>query len=176
MDADTVCVRPIEFQDGYLLPRASGAFNNSSLRMPAGSEALNRILEHIEDPEKIPYWMSLEHRRRLEASPPHLRLHRAGKLKRISFGPQALSFVITETGEDKYAAESDIYAPVPWWMTDAFFCPPGGAALWISDQTQVVHLSASRIGSWHINRIPLEGSFMRQMLDLTGYIPERLRS
>lgn len=176
MDSDIVCICPVEFENGYLLPRDSGSINNAALRLPPDSEMLNSILEHIEDTSKVPFWLNPAQRRRLQESPPNLRLLRAGKLRRISYGPLALTGVAPTTGEDKFASAAEVYSPLPWWMTDALFCPRGGARLWITDKTQVVHLTASRIDGWHRNHMPLQGSFMKEMLDEVGYAPKGMRS
>ena len=176
MDSDVICLRPIEFEDGYLLNRDSGSINNAALRLPPDSEMLNTILEHIENTDRIPFWMNPAHQRQLQASAPNVRLLRAGRLRRISFGPLAMTGVSKATGEDKFASSAEAYSPLPWWMSDAFFCPRGGARLWITDKTQAVHLTSSRIDSWHRNHMPLPGSFMKEMLDDVGYVPKGMRS
>lgn len=171
MDSDMLSVSPLNLNNGYAMSWSgpNGQINNAALRLPKDSKALEYLLEHVENPERIPKWMKREHRVKLENIPLQRRVLAQGKLHRIVYGPRGLNHALQLTGESEFASPMEAYSPVPWWLTDLFFSPKGGVDAYITPQTRVIHLFQDQIRKWHINRPPAAGSYLDQYMLTRGF-------
>lgn len=171
MDTDILSYAPLQIKDGYLIAGSGDStdVNNASLRLPADSPALNLMLEYIENPKLIPEWMKRPHQRQLQDMPLQDRLLAQGQLMRIVYGPKGLTHIMEKTGEHKFAQPGDVLAPVPWVLTDVFFNPKGGVEGWLTERTQVIHLFADQLRSWHKNRPIPPGCFIDQYMTKIGF-------
>jgi hypothetical protein len=172
MDSDMLSISPITLNQGYAMSWSSpgGQINNAALRVPQDSDALQYLINHIEDPELIPEWMNRDHRAKLKELAPDRRLLAQGKMLRIVYGPRGLNHALQKTGESEFASPMEAYSPVPWWLTDLFYSPKGDAvAPYITEDTRVIHLFNDQIRKWNKNRMPPEGCFLDQYIKQSGF-------
>ena len=100
VDTDCICHRPFTPKDGYLVGYESPTtVNNAVVRLPKDSAALTLLLDRLNDPGFVPPWLKRAHRRKLQDLPEGAQLLAAAKLVPPVFGPQALTWALTETGE-----------------------------------------------------------------------------
>lgn len=170
MDIDVLSYRPIRLNQGYLMSDSYGAqINNSSLRLPKDSPALDMLINYIEDPSSIPPWLRERDRKQLETIDLEERLVTQGALMRIVYGPRGLDHCVRATGEAQYAYAADVLIPVPWYLSDVFFNPKGGVEGWITKHTQVIHLYKSEMRRWNRNRPLPPGCFLDQYIKDSGF-------
>lgn len=176
MDADMLSIKPVTPIDGYLIPGCDpgGQLNNAALRLPKDSEALQVLLEHIENPTLIPDWMDSRHKRLLKNTAVDDRLLEQGRMLRIVYGPRGLTYALEKTGEAKFAMPKEALAPIPWWLTDLFFSPKGGTELYFTEDTVAVHLFAAQLRKWHRNQPLRSGSFMGEYVRKIGFVGKRV--
>lgn len=161
VDTDCLCYRPLEPRDGYLIGHESPTtVNNAVLRLPRDSAALALLIKHLNDPEFIPPWLKWSRRQKLMDLPEGEQLLAAARMVPTVFGPQALTWALNETAEIDHALPRHVLNPVHWSMADIYFNPHGGVEGWLRNDTQCVHLYASRIRAVHRRSMPYEGSFI----------------
>lgn len=172
MDSDMLSIAPVTLADGYVMSWSGpgGQINNAALRLPRTSAALDLLLSHVEDPGRIPGWMSAAHQARLAALSLDRRLLAQGKMLRIVYGPRGLNHALAQTGEARFARPMEVFSPVPWWLTDLFFSPLGGVEPYITPETQVVHLFQDQIRKWHLGRPLPEGCFLDRFAREVGLV------
>tara|TARA_R110002126_G_scaffold63036_1_gene161872 strand:+ start:356 stop:1171 length:816 start_codon:yes stop_codon:yes gene_type:complete len=170
VDTDCLCHRPLTPKDGYLVGYESPTtVNNAVLRLPKDSAALALLLDRLNDPGFVPPWLKRAHRKKLVALPAGEQLLGAAQLVPPVFGPQALTWALTETGEIEHVLPRHVLNPVHWSMADIYFNPYGGVEGWLRDDTQCIHLYASRIRAAHRRNIPYAGSFIANIAALVKH-------
>ena len=167
MDSDIVALRSFEMETDYLLSKIDPnviSVNNATLRVPKSSPALALLLEHIENPEKIPVWIRAKHQQELERTPVPERLLKLSQLLRTAFGPAGWTYACKLTGEVDFAQESVCFSPISWTLTDLLFDPRNDAlSPWITEETNAVHMFSAQVRRWH-RRHPLpKGSFLHRL-------------
>ena len=83
-------------------------------------------------------------------------------------GPRGLTYALDQTGEDARALPSVALNPLPWWHAAVAFNPHGGTDGWVTPQTQVVHLYASRIPPPLLRRPAPAGSLLARLAERFG--------
>lgn len=166
VDTDIVALKPLAPDpDGYLVGWTpwQAEVNNCILRLPRGSETLNRWIEVMEDVSIVPPWLRPALRQRIEALPAAEREVGRFTASRTVMGPVALTALLKETGEVSHAQPADVLSPVPWQYVDVLFNPHGGWEGWITDDSRAVHLW-SNVLSHHKKLTPPPTGFVGQMI------------
>ena len=172
VDTDVLCMREFVAQDGYLLGYESETtINNSVLGLPAHSPALALLQKQLNDPELFPEWLNHRYRKlAMEAAKgSETPLLDAAKAVPNVFGPLAVTWALTTTGESAHAHPKAALNPVHWSMADVYFNPHGGIDGWLDDRTIGVHLYASRIRAAHLRNGPFVGSFLHTFANEIGF-------
>lgn len=170
VDTDVICHRPFELVGGRLYGREHGTWiNNAVLHLPPDSPALTWACAHLPDPSFVPPWLPDDARQQAEEAAPDERLAAACRAVPNALGPRALTHILRQHGEARFALPPEVLNPVPWGLADCHFNPHGGIEGWLSELTIGVHLFASRIRQLHWRVRPYEGSFLDRVAREIGF-------
>ena len=171
VDTDVLCLRPLQPDaEGYLAGYEDGGWiNGAVLRLPPDSAALGLLLDGIDDAALVPGWLPPVLAARVMEKRPRFRLIEACRLAPNILGPQALTQLLRQTGEDAHALPQSALNPLPWYHAEVAFNPHGGVAGWLGPDTRVLHLYASRLRKPHLRRRPPSGSFIADLATAIGF-------
>ena len=163
-DADMVCLKPIQTDNGHVHGFFSGgSVCNALLRLPEDSPALAAYLDYVADPFPVPPWWDDDDRDRAMALKAAGQWKHATAQKHDIYGPPALTHFLRESGELAHTQPAEVYYPVPFKDLDAVI-EPEAAAAHLTDQSRAVHLWARRL-RWRLPQLGLKpGSFVHDQL------------
>ena len=170
VDSDCLCLRPFTPRDGYLLGfETPVTVNNAVVRLPADSPALTLLLDRLNDPAFIPPWLKSRDKRKLRNLPQGEQLIEASRLIPNVYGPPAMTWALTQTGEIDRAMPTHVLNPVHWSLADIYFNPYGGVDGWLRPDTMGLHLYSSRVRAAHRRAVPFKGSFIANFAAEVGF-------
>ncbi len=170
-DTDAYCCKPWDIGDthffGWNLDN-SVKINSGVLRLPKSSKALDEMLQFTKDEFPIPPWTSETRQqflrdRKSEGSGVHVSLLAWGV-----WGPDALTWFLKKTGEDRYARPAHVLYPVPFEFAGAPLKPNRvkRTKRFIREDTLSIHFWGRRFRNIakKFNGLPPEGSYVYDLL------------
>lgn len=171
VDTDAVALVPLEPDaEGYLVgAEEDGVWLNCAvLRLPPDSPGLAILNRACATPDEVPAWMPADRRGAMRKVASEDTLREACRVMPNLLGPRGLTYALDQTGEDARALPSVALNPLPWWHAAVAFNPHGGTDGWVTPQTQVVHLYASRIPPPLLRRPAPAGSLLARLAERFG--------
>jgi len=177
VDADMLCVRPWEVESpwvfGWEKPRKLVC--NAVVGLPGDSETLRRLNDFCRDEYPIPPWAKDDERRALEAAaaagdPVHV-----ADLKWGVWGPAAMTWFLTETGEIAHVRPQKAFFPVPFKDRRDLLDPSADIGARLGEGCLGVHLWNRRLRRRLVtveNGVPHPDSFLGRALARHGIDPE----
>lgn len=183
VDTDAVPLMPLVPDDaGYLVGAEDVQWiNNAVLRLPATSPALAMLNAACAARAQVPVWLPAERRAGMRPVPPGQALQEACRVMPNLLGPKGLTHALNASGEAGHALPPASLNPLPWWHAAVAFNPHGGTEGWLSEDSRVLHLFASRIPPPLLRRPAPPGSFLARLaarygLSAPARIPVQRRS
>jgi hypothetical protein len=150
IDADLVCIRPIEFGQPYLFGYESRAYiGNAVLRLPAGSALLQHLRRQFVSQGFIPPWFGPVRRCRYSVKRLFGAHQDISTLPHGSTGPRALTWYAAVEGVSRYALPIDVFYPLHFLKCDRAFDADFEVASVITPRTLCIHL-------WHNSLVQCE--------------------
>ncbi|KJZ17983.1 hypothetical protein [Loktanella sp. S4079] len=180
VDTDVYSVKPFPGNESHVFgyeryseERQRGRINGAVLKLPQDSPALQALLEFTKDEYPIPEWLPPRHlkpiQERAEQGNP---MHVSEMLWGI-WGPVGLTAFLHQSGEYKYARETDVYYPLPFPDRRFMTQRPRKVLSLITQDTVCIHLWApiKRFCAKRFEGVPPKNSFLDTRLALHGIDP-----
>lgn len=175
VDLDAYCVKPFAFSSVYVFGRSqTGEFPNGVLRLPPTSRALELMLAFLTSPNPTQPWRGPRMQRRNRQRVRQGESWGIESLPWGSSGPKALQHFLTQTDEDRYAMEADVFYP----LAKADFLHLHDPAVRISQierpNVHSVHVYGhqKKLLSQTANGLPFVGSYLHRLCQRHGIEPE----
>jgi hypothetical protein len=176
VDVDVLCMRPWISGDPFVFgwEKRGKVVCNAVLGLPPDSATLARLNEFCRDEHPIPPWASPDEKARLEAA------RQAGEPVHVSdltwgvWGPAALTWFLTETGEIDDAQPEQAFYPIPFKDRRDMLDPGVDITLRLGEDCYGVHLWNRRLRRrlvTHHGGIPEPASFVGQAVARHGIDP-----
>lgn len=158
-DTDAYCLKPFEPMNGhyYSWGVANQVFNGV-MALPQDSATLNGLLDFTRDEYPIPPWLRPDQQAVLRAA------HEAGTPVHVSqmvwgtWGPQALTWFLKQTGEDAFAMPPNVLYPYPFKQRQLLVRRNFHYNSFVTDEATSIHFY---------------GRFIRKRLSMIGGVPQK---
>ncbi len=149
-DTDAFCCQPWEIKKGKhfhgWISDNKPMINNGVLRLPKNSKTLKAMLKFTEDEYPVPPWLPKAKQEKLQA------LKDKGQGVHVSlqpwgvWGPDALTWFLKDTGENKHSQPGHVIYPVPFSLAGVTLNPNrrDKARAMIKDDTLSIHFWGRR--------------------------------
>jgi len=172
VDTDQLCLKPFDPDDSHIVCYFDASnLNNSVLRIPSDSPALDYMLRFVQNRHPIPPWVIPRVRDELvEARDAGAPVH-VSQQKFTTYGPSLLKYALKQTGELEHARPDHVYLPLPStkhrFVVKAKFTDTILNDM-IKPDTRGMHLWSTNLrkNGWLEKIEP--GSFLAQMADDVG--------
>lgn len=148
VDTDACCIRPFPAEPYYYAKYFKQSVNNSVLRLPKSSRTLAHLIDFVSsDYPDLPEGLYNSRPKLLH----YRERRRAGEAVHISeldhetWGPHALTFFLTQTGEMQYAMETSVLNPISAYDIGKTIRPLARVQLDLPQECHSVHLYGTRI-------------------------------
>jgi hypothetical protein len=179
VDTDVFCLKPLDFEDPYLIGyegynnERSWRLNGAILRLPQESQILSGMLEFMEDeyprPNWIPRRVRAEMKARYEAGDP---MH-VSELPWGVWGPLGISAFARQTGEYKHAKALDVLYPVPFPERRKLLKRPMKTLAYLTENSVTIHMWApiKKVAASQHDGLCPPSSYIGQQLQKYGIDP-----
>jgi SAM-dependent methyltransferase len=171
-DTDAYCMKPFEMVGGHYHGWGSDvAIFSGVLALPKDSATLHALLEFTSDEFAIPQWYNEKTTNRMikakeEGNPIHVSEQPWGV-----WGPQALTYFLQQTGEDKFSLPTSVLYPFPFNRRNRMLLPNLRVGKFLKGDTASIHFYGRRMRERIVmmeNGVPHPDSLLGQLMEKHG--------
>lgn len=171
-DTDAYCMKPFEMIDGHYHGWGSDTeIFGGVLALPKDSATLHALLEFTSDEFAIPKWYNEKTTKRMikaknDGNPIH-----ASEQPWGVWGPQAITYFLQQTGEDKYSLPTSVLYPFPFNRRNRMLLPDFRVGKFLKEDTASIHFYGRRMRERIVlteNGVPHPDSLLGQLMEKHG--------